>query len=89
MKQLSNKEFFAQLEKHPQLLDRMKNLLRIVEGEGEDDIQNANAAEYAVTDQLRPLGKELLDDWGKKQVSKANKNVKSNLPDAKIHSKKN
>ena len=67
----------------------MKNLLRIVEGEGADDIQNANAAEYAVIDQLQPLGRELLEGWGQKQVLKANKNVKSSLPDISAHSKKN
>lgn len=88
MGKLSNAEFFAKLEKHPKLLERMKNLLLIVEGEGNDEIQNANAAEYAVTDELRPLGKELLEDWSKKQAIKADKNVKSSLPDAKAHSKK-
>ncbi len=86
---MSNKEFFTKLEQHPQLLERMKRLLRIVEGDGDDNIQNANAAEYAVTDELRPLGKELLEDWGKKQVLKATKNVKSSLPKIKPHSKKN
>ena len=86
---MSNKEFLAKLEQHPELLERMKNLLRIVEGEGTDNIQNANAAEYAVIDQLQPLGRELLEGWGKKQVLKVNKNVKSSLPDIVAHSKKN
>ena len=36
----TNQEFLAQLEKHPELLERMKRLLRIVEGEGADEIQN-------------------------------------------------
>lgn len=86
---MTNKELFAKLEQHPELLERVKNLLRIVEGEGADNIQNANAAEYAVIDQLQPLGRELLEGWGKKQVLKANKNVKSSLPDILAHSKKN
>lgn len=85
---ITNKEFFAQLEQHPELLERMKRLLKIVDGEGEDEIQNANMAEYAVIDELRPLGKELLQDWSKRQVARANKNVKTSLPDALSHSKK-
>jgi len=86
---MSNKEFLAKLEKHPKLLERMKNILRIVEGKGEDDIQNANLAEYAVADELQPLGKEILEGWGKRQVVKVNKNVKQTLPKANKHSKKN
>ena len=85
----TNQEFLAQLEQHPELLERMKRLLRIVEGEGADEIQNANLAEYAVTDELRPLGKELLQDWSKRQGLRANKNLKSSLPDISVHSKKN
>ncbi len=45
-------------------------------------------AEYAVIDQLRPLGKELIENWSKKQVEKANKNLKSSLSEALPHSKK-
>ena len=30
-----NKEFFEQLERHPELLERMKKLLQIVDGEGD------------------------------------------------------
>ncbi len=84
----SNKEFLAQLEKHPELLERMKRLLKIVDGEGSDEIRNANMAEYAVTYELRPLGKELLQDWSKRQVARANKNIKTSLPDVLPHSKK-
>ena len=84
----SNKEFFEELEKHPELLERVKRLLKIVDGEGADEIRNANMAEYAVTDELRPLGKELLQDWSKRQAARANKNVKSSLPDVLPHSKK-
>jgi len=84
----SNKDFFEQLEKHPELLERMKRLLKIVDAEGEGEIRNANLAEYAVIAELRPLGKELLEEWGKKQSSLANKNTKSSLPEVMPHSKK-
>ena len=86
---MSNKEFFDKLENHPKLLERMKNLLRIVDGEGEDEIKNANLAEYAVADELQPLGKEILEDWGKRQVARANQNIKQALPKVSKHSKKN
>ena len=64
-----NLKLLAQLEEHPQLLERIKKLLLVVEGDGNDehDIKLADDAEDAVVDNLREVGKELLTEWGQKQ----------------------
>lgn len=84
-----DQEFLEKLKRHPELLSRMKNLLNIVEGEGELDIPRANDAEYAVIENMRGLGKELLQSWGKTQVAKSTKKFKAKMQKAKVHSKKN
>ncbi len=89
MSKLSNEEFFSKLNNHPQLLERFKELLRLVEGKGSDEIQLADVAEESIEANLRKLGGELLSDWALIQESKVSANVKSVIKSAKLHSKKN
>lgn len=86
-----NLKLLAQLEEHPQLLERIKKLLLVVEGDGNDehDIKLADDAEDAVVDNLREFGKELLTEWGQKQEERVCKNFKQVNSELKSHSKKN
>jgi len=91
MSSLENQKLLEQLEKHPNLLERVKQLLLVVEGDGNDDndIKLADDAEDAVADNLSKLGKELLTEWGQNQESKVCKNFKQANSGLKSHSKKN
>ncbi len=89
MEQLSNTEFLAKLESHPELLEHFKRLLLIVDGTGENEIRRADAAEEAVTTELRSLGKDVLSDWASIQEIQSANNLKSSMNGIKLHSKKN
>jgi hypothetical protein len=87
---LTNEELLAKLESHPKLLARVKQLIEIVDNDDElKDIRWGDDAEEAVRSNLQPFGQELLEEWGKTQATKAGKNFKNRLDDAKLHSKKN
>jgi hypothetical protein len=83
------KELLESLEKHPKLLERVEELMLIVEGEGEKEIQKADDAEEAVITNLRNFGKELLQEWGIIQEQRLSSKTKEAVPDLKTHSKKN
>jgi hypothetical protein len=83
-------KLLEQLEKHPNLLARVEQLLQIVDGADEEHyIQLSDDAEDAVADNLRNFGKELLTEWGQGQESRACKNFKQVDSKLKSHSKKN
>lgn len=86
-----NLKLLAQLEKHPNILARVKKLLQVVDGDGneDNDIKLADDAEDAVVDNLREFGNELLTEWGQNQESVVCKNFKQVNPELKSHSKKN
>jgi hypothetical protein len=83
------KALVEKLEKHPKLLARMEELILIVEGEDEKEIQRADDAEEAVIANLRNFGKELLQEWSSTQEQRLSSKTKEKTPNLKVHSKKN
>lgn len=83
----SNHELMVQLEKHPQLLARIKKLLSIVDAKGKDNIQLASAAEDAISAELKGMGREILENWGQIQADNSAHNTKA-IKGATLHSKK-
>lgn len=70
------------LKNHPEILETIKSLLDITEGE----IERADDAEFALIPEVRGLGKKCLQDWAKKKAEVKEKLAKGNH--LKSHSKK-
>jgi hypothetical protein len=52
------------LKSHPEILESIRDLLDITEGE----IERADDAEFALIPEVRGLGKKCLQDWAKKKA---------------------
>lgn len=70
------------LKNHPEILETVKSLLDITEGE----IEVADDAELALIPEVRGLGKKCLHDWAKKQTEAKDELAKENH--LRRHSKK-
>ena len=77
------------LKAHPQLRDRIYQILSIAE-DPEGKIDKADEAEQRVIDELRRLGQEVLEDWAVGKEKQKVEQLKSEL-DLKVtgHGKKN
>lgn len=89
MSKLTNTEFFSKLESRPDLLEHFKRLFSIAESTGSESIRRADDAEETVTQELRALGKDLLNSWAQTQENESVKNLKNSMNGVKPHSKKN
>lgn len=86
---MTDKEFLEELNNHPKLKERFKEMLSIAANNRGELITRADDAEYAVVDQINKAGKELLQDWASKESKRVSANVKFKIKDAKKHVKKN
>lgn len=57
-------QIWDRLKNHPEMLETIKNLLDITEG----NIEIADDAEFALIPEVRGLGKKCLEDWAKHQT---------------------
>lgn len=87
-KEKSAEELVQQLEEFPYLRERLEAILGIVKQEG-GRCETAAAAEMALVEELRKLGKESLTEWARHGQVKAVSEVLSKDPEIKRHSKKN
>ena len=85
---MTDKEFLEQLEQHPELKNRFKEILSISSNSGKELITLADEAEMQVIEQMRQLGKETLQNWANKEIMRIALNVKRQVPGAKKHVKK-
>jgi len=69
------------LAKHPALKDRIETLLAIVENQ-DGKLEKADDAEWAVLEQLRPLGQQALGEWAQKQADRKAKEMRQLNPSA-------
>lgn len=60
--------FMERIIKQPALLERVEQLLRIVEN-SKGDIQKANEAEMRVIESLREMGNTALTAWAEQQIN--------------------
>ena len=77
-----------QLVKHPKLFERFKNMLAIVDND-EEGIISADAAEQQIIDEIRELGKDMMQSWAEQQSEKVSKNYKNKTQNIKHNGKKN
>src|SRR5271163_1487775 len=64
---LSDEEFLAFLEKHPDLRDRFASIVSAVE-DSEGNLKEADAAEERIIEEMRHLGREAMQGWAERQV---------------------
>lgn len=86
---MTDKEFFEELEKHPELKNRFKEILSISANNGKELITLADDAEMQVIGQMRQLGKETLQNWAEHEAKRISRNIQDQKSDAKKHVKKN
>jgi hypothetical protein len=86
---MTDKEFFEELEKRPDLKDRFKEIISISANNGNELVTLADDAEMRVISQMRQLGKETLQNWANTEADRIAKNTNQQLPSAKKHVKKN
>ena len=56
-----------QLAQYPEIRERVEALLAIVQGEGEE-VRRADEVEERVDEQVRGLGREVIQSWGQRQA---------------------
>jgi len=61
-------ELAARLTNHPDLEKRFEQILNIVDN-ADGNCVRADDTEFRVIEELRKLGKEVLEDWAQKQQS--------------------
>ena len=64
---LSDEEFLAFLEKHPDLRDRFASIVSVVEN-SEGNLEEADTAEEPIIEEMRHLGREAMQGWAERQV---------------------
>jgi hypothetical protein len=64
-----DERLLARLSKHPQLRTRVERLFDIVEDIG-GDLRKADDAELRVIEEVRGLGREVVEGWAEGQVEK-------------------
>ena len=85
----SNKDqlFMTRLNQHPHLRERMETLLNVVENVA-GDCTKADAAEQAVSEELRTMGNEALQCWAERATQNATETLRQQQPALQGNGKK-
>ena len=73
---------------YPELLARFKQIADIVENT-KGDVELANEAERRVIEEVRQLGKEVLQSWGRQQETRVSQRYSEQVKDVRRNGKKN
>ena len=72
---LTDEEFLAILEKHPDLRDRFASIVNAVEN-SEGNLKEADAAEERILEEMRHLGREAMQGWAERQVEVTEREIR-------------
>jgi len=72
---LSKEAFWAFFESHPGLCDRMASIVSAVEN-SEGNLEEADAAEARLVEEMRLLGREALQGWAEGRVEATEREVR-------------
>jgi hypothetical protein len=72
---LSDAEFLAFLQKHPDLRYRFASIVSAVEN-SEGNLKEADAAEERILEEIRLLGREALQGWAERQVEVTEREIR-------------
>ena len=70
---LSDEEFWAFLQKHPDLRDRFASIVSAVEN-SEGNLKEADTAEERIIEEMRHLGREAMQGWAEAGRSDGTRN---------------
>ena len=73
---LSDEALFAFLQSHPGFRERLASIVGAV-GNADGDLDEADAAEERLIEELRLLGRVALQDWAEKRVEVTERDVRS------------
>jgi membrane-bound ClpP family serine protease len=85
---LSDDDLVRKLSAHPDLRKRVESLVLAVEDEA-GELQEADAAEMRVIEEMRRMGQEALQAWAVRQVDKTSKQARQTGKPAWQEGKKN
>lgn len=83
----SEKDFLTKLDKHPRLKKRFYEILNIAENSS-GDLSTADEVELKTIEEVRKLGREVIEDWAIEEHSKKVQAIEKNSSTRK-HGKKN
>lgn len=75
MRTVSDEEILRGLNANPQIKSRIASLLAAVE-DAAGDLKQADAAEMRMIEEIRRMGQEAMQAWAKRQVEKAEQEVR-------------
>lgn len=76
------------LEKYPDLTQRLKEMLDIVESPNRGEFSTADAIEERTVGVVRNLGQNLMKNWAAQQSEQTSLQIRKRMVDAKKHIKK-
>lgn len=82
------KELAAMLDKYPDLKQRLKEMLDLVESPNRGEFSTADAAEERAVGVVRSIGRNLMENWSAQQAAQASAQVEKRMPSAKKNIKK-
>lgn len=82
------KEIGKVLEKYPDLTQRLKEMLDMVESPNRGEFSTADAIEERTVGIVRNLGQNLMKNWAAQQSEQTSLQIKKRMADAKKHIKK-
>lgn len=82
------KDIAQLLEKYPDLTERLKEILDIVESPNRGEFSTADAIEEKAVGVVRNLGQNLMKNWAVQQSEQTSLQIKKRLLDAKKNIKK-
>jgi hypothetical protein len=75
-KQMSDEDMVKRLNQHPELRERVAQLLLTVRDEG-GDLKRADDAEQRLTEELRRMGQEAMQAWAQRQVQSTEQELRA------------
>lgn len=82
------KDIAAMLDKYPELKERLKEMLDIIEGPNRGEFSTVHAIEERAIGVVRNIEQNLMQSWAAEQSAKASLNVTKRMPNAKKNIKK-
>ncbi len=82
------KELVAMLDKYPELKQRLKEMLDIVESPSRGEFSTGDAIEERTLGVVRGIGQNLIQSWAEQQTLHSSEKIKQHVGSAKKNIKK-
>lgn len=82
------KEIAELLDKYPDIKERLKEMLNLIEMPNRGEFITADAAEEQALGVVRKMGRNLMENWSKQQSEQASVQIQKRVASAKKNIKK-